>query len=786
MVTSKKNPPKRREAPSEGKKTGRSSHKKNASPKLKRWRNLLFKLTVTGFAILMAAVVYLDAIVTQKFEGKKWAIPATVYARPVELYEGRLIRPDELQAQLRRQGYQAVTNVGRPGTFARTGNEFIIYSRGFHFPDGTESSRYARVHLNGNEVVSLQTRNKQPLPLLRLDPQPVGGIYPSSYEDRLLIRQEQAPKYLTSALMAIEDRDFYQHWGISLSSIGRALLVNLRAGGVVQGGSTLTQQLVKNFYLSNERTLTRKAQEAIMSLLLEWHYSKDEILETYLNEVYLGQQGRRAIHGFGLASQFYFAQPIQELNLARTALLVGIVKGPSYYDPRRFPERAKERRNLVLDVMADEGLVPREEAERSKKLSLGVVSREQLQTNAFPAYTDMVKAQLRENYAERDLTSEGLRIFTNMDPIIQRQAQTSLTRIVNDIDDEKLQGAMVVTSAQTGDLLAVVGDKTPGYVGFNRAVDAHRPVGSLLKPAIYLTALQRPSQYTLTTPVKDMPIKVSDGRGGYWEPGNYDGESRGDVPLYEALARSFNQAATHTGMDVGLSEVLKTIRLLGVERPLPKYPSVLLGAASLTPMDIAAMYQTIASGGFRMPLRAIDAVVDASGKPLKRYNLSVERAVDPASMELLRSAMISVMREGTGRRAYWSISQDIDLAGKSGTTNDSRDSWFAGFSGNLMAVSWLGNDDNTPTDVSGSSGALRVWTDLMQRVPISSVQPLQSEHLEYVWVQPASNLRSSPDCEGAKRMPYIKGSAPVASDDCGKQASSNEGGFLKTLKSWFD
>ena len=614
----------------------------------------------------------------------------------------------------------------------------------------------------------------------------MGGIYPASYEDRLLIRLEQAPKYLVPALMAIEDRDFYTHWGISLSSIARALLVNVRAGGVIQGGSTLTQQLVKNFYLSNERTLTRKAQEAVMSLLLELHYSKDEILEAYLNEVYLGQQGRRAIHGFGLASQFYFAQPIQELSLARTALLVGIVRGPSFYDPRRFPERALQRRNLVLDVMASEGLVARAEAERSKKLPLGIVSREQMQTNAFPAYLDVVKDQLQQDYAERDLTSEGLRIFTNMDPIIQREAQGSLTRIINTIDKDKLQGAMVVTSAQTGDLLAIVGDKRRGYVGFNRAVDARRPVGSLLKPAIYLTALEQPNKYTLTTPVKDSPIKVNDGRGGYWEPGNYDGKSRGDVPLYEALAKSYNQAATHTGMDVGVPNVLKTIRRLGIERQLPNYPSVLLGAASLTPMDVAAMYQTFASGGFRMPLRAIDAVVDANGRPLRRYNLSVERTVDPAPMELLRQSMISVMREGTGRRAYWSISQDIDLAGKSGTTNDSRDSWFAGFSGNLMAVTWLGNDDNSPTQLTGSSGALRVWTDLMQRTPISGVQPLSSDNLEYVWVQPVSNLRSSRDCQGARLFPYIAGSAPILADSCGEAIQQQEAGFFDTIKSWFD
>ena len=292
-----------------------SGRKKKKQPI--RWGSLFLKLCLTGSILVAAAAVYLDATVTRQFEGKKWAIPAKVYARPIELYEGKLIAPDELQAQLKRQGYQAVRTVSRPGTFSRNGNQFVIYSRGFHFPDGTEQSRYANVRFTGNEVSILTSQQGSKLPLLRLDPQPIGGIYPASYEDRLLIRSSQAPKYLIPGLLAIEDRDFYDHYGVSVTSIARAMVVNLKAGGVVQGGSTITQQLVKNFFLSNERTLTRKAKEAIMALLLEFHYSKDEILETYLNEVYLGQQGRRAIHGFGMASQFYFAQPLQELNLAR-------------------------------------------------------------------------------------------------------------------------------------------------------------------------------------------------------------------------------------------------------------------------------------------------------------------------------------------------------------------------------------------------------------------------------------------------------------------------------------
>ena len=732
---------------------------------------------------MAAFAVYLDAVITRQFEGKKWAIPAKVYARPVELYQGKLLAPSELQSQLKRQGYQPVRTVSRPGTFSREGNNFVIHSRGFHFPDGPEPPVLASIGFSDDKVISVTHRDKQNIPMIRLDPQPIGGIYPASYEDRLLIRSSQAPKYLIPALLAIEDRDFYDHYGISLSSIGRALLVNVKAGGVVQGGSTITQQLVKNFFLSNERTLSRKVQEAIMAPLLELHYSKDEILETYLNEVYLGQHGRRAIHGFGMASQFYFARPIQELNLAQTALMVAIVKGPSYYDPRRFPERAATRRNLVLDVLAEQGLVPVAEAERSKTLPLGVVTREQIRTSDFPAYIDLVRRQLRHYYNDTDLTSEGLRIFTNLDPILQRKAQESLSGTLDALDkDGQLQGAMVVTSAQTGDLLAMVGDRNPGYAGFNRAIEAYRPVGSLFKPAVYLTALERPSRYTLTTPVNDTSEKISDGKGGFWEPQNYDRKSHGQVPMYEALAKSYNQATANLGMELGLNSVLNTLQKLGIEQKLPAYPSVLLGAASLTPIDIANMYQTIASGGYRMPIRAIDAVMDSQGRPLRRYSLSVEQVIDPEPMELLRHSLSIAMKEGTGRRAYQTINPNITLGGKTGTTNDQRDSWFAGYSGNLMAVSWLGYDDNRPTKLTGSSGALKVWSRFMGGVPVSSAVPLPGSNLEYVWVDPVSNSRSHDFCEGAREVPYIRGSVPNVYGGCKPVKDAT---MMDKIKAWF-
>ena len=712
-----------------------------------------------------AYAVYLDAALVKQFEDKKWAIPAKVFARPVELYVGKKIALLDLLAQLQRQGYQPVEQVSRPGTFARNHNRLEIYSRGFHFPDGSEPPRWATVDFKNGEVVRLLGQeDRRSLPLLRLDPQPIGGIYPASYEDRMLIRMDQTPRYLIPALLAIEDQEFYDHFGLSPTAIARAVLANLKAGEVVQGGSTITQQLVKNLFLTNERSLARKVKEAFMAPLLELHASKDEILETYLNEVYLGQQGRRAIHGFAMASQFYFAQPLKELNLARTALLVALVKGPSYYDPRRNPHRAMERRNLVLDVLVEQAIITPAEARRSKKLPLGVVSKEVVSSNDFPAYIDMVRAQLRDDYNEKDLTSEGLRIFTNMDPMIQRKAQKSVTDILDQLDsrpqDTPLQGAMVVSSAQTGDLLAIVGDRNPGYAGFNRAIEARRPVGSLIKPAIYLTALERPNHYTLTTPINDQPLKISDGQGGYWQPQNYGGKSHGWVPLYQALAKSYNQAAASTGMALGLASVLDTLKRLGIEQTLPPYPSVLLGSSSMSPVEITNMYQTIASGGYRMPLRAIDAVVDSQGKPLTRYSLSVERVVQPGPMELLRTALGLVMTEGTGYGAYQYVKPGIALGGKSGSTNDLRDSWFAGYSNDLVAVSWIGYDDNSPTRLTGSSGALKVWGHFMASAQAQSVTPLKNTNIRRKWVNPQADGLSQHYCKGAKLLPYIKGSEP--------------------------
>ncbi|HSC83540.1 MAG TPA: penicillin-binding protein 1B, partial [Pseudomonas sp.] len=608
------------------------------------------------------------------------------------------------------------------------------------------------------------------------------------HEDRILIKLEQAPPYLVETLVAVEDREFFHHFGVSPKGIARAVWINASAGKLRQGGSTLTQQLVKNFYLTNERSLTRKATEAMMAVLLELHYDKKEILEAYLNEVFLGQDGQRAVHGFGLASQYFFSQPLSELKLEQVALLVGMVKGPTYYNPRRFPERALERRNLVLDLLVQQGVVPAAEAEVAKGKPLGVTKRGSLADSSFPAFLDLVKRQLRDDYREEDLTEEGLRIFTSFDPILQLKAEASLADTLKRLGGRKgvdeVEAAMVVTNPENGEVQAMLGSRQPRFAGFNRALDATRPIGSLVKPAVYLTALERPSQYTLTSWVADEPFSVKGQDGQVWRPQNYDHRAHGTIYLYQGLANSYNLSTAKLGLELGVPNVLKTLERLGVNREWPAYPSMLLGAGSLSPMEVATMYQTLANGGFNTPLRGIRSVLTAEGEPLKRYPFQIQQRFDPGAIYLVQSAMQRVMREGTGRSVYNQLPSSLTLAGKTGTSNDSRDSWFAGFSQDLLAVVWLGRDDNGKTPLTGATGALQVWTSFMVKAdPLPLDMPLP-DNVVQAWIDAGSGQGSAAGCPNAVQMPYIRGSEPTQGQPCGLSAPANE--VMDWVRGWLN
>ncbi|MBA1306813.1 penicillin-binding protein 1B [Stutzerimonas stutzeri] len=757
---------------------------KRRSSGARPWLGWAVKLSIVGLVILAGFAIYLDAVVQEKFSGKRWTIPAKVYARPLELFVGQKLDKNDFLAELDALGYRRERSVSGPGGASVAGNDIELHTRGFQFYEGAEQSQRLRVRFSGDFVAGLSSANGSALPVVRLEPVLIGGLYPAHNEDRILIKLDQVPPYLVETLVAVEDREFFNHFGVSPKSIARAVWVNLTAGQVRQGGSTLTQQLVKNFYLTNERSMTRKITEAMMAVLLELHYDKQEILEAYLNEVFLGQDGRRAVHGFGLASQYFFGQPLAELKLPQVALLVGMVKGPTYYNPRRNPERALERRNLVLDLLAEQQVISADEAAKAKQAPLGVTQRGSMADSSYPAFLDLVKRQLREDYRDEDLTEEGLRVFTSFDPVLQLKAEQAMSETLKRLGKatEGVEGAMIVTNPETGEIQAMLGSRQPGFAGFNRALDASRPIGSLIKPAIYLAALEKPSQYTLTSLLEDEPFSVKGADGQVWKPQNYGRQAYGTVYLYQALANSYNLSTARLGLDLGVPNVLKTLERLGASPKWPAYPSMLLGAGGLRPIEVADMYQTLANGGFNTPLRGIRSVLTADGEPLKRYPFQIQQRFDPGAIYLTQYAMQRAMREGTGRSAYNRLPQSLNLAGKTGTTNDSRDSWFAGFSQDLLAVVWLGRDDNGKTSLTGATGALQVWTDFMRRADPLPLQMPVPDNVSYAWVDARSGLGTDERCPDAVQMPYIRGSEPAPGPGCGIQAPAES--VMDWVRGW--
>jgi penicillin-binding protein 1B len=755
---------------------------------MRPWLSWAIKLSLVGLVVLAVFAVYLDAVVQEKFSGKRWTVPAKVYARPLELFVGQKLTKADFLQELDALGYRRETAANGPGAVSVAGNNLELHTRGFQFYESSEPAQRVRVRFSGDYVAGLTQANGSDLAVARLEPMLIGGLYPAHQEDRLLIKLDQVPPYLAETLVAIEDREFFNHFGVSPKGIARAVWINATAGQLRQGGSTLTQQLVKNFYLTNERTLARKATEAMMAVLLELHYDKKDILEAYLNEVFLGQDGQRAVHGFGLASQYFFSQPLSELKLDQVALLVGMVKGPTYYNPRRNPERALQRRNLVLDVLVEQGVVTQEQAAAAKQKPLGVTQRGSMADSSFPAFLDLVKRQLREDYREQDLTEEGLRIFTSFDPILQFKAESALLESLKRMSGRKgadeVEAGMVVTNPETGEVQVLIGSRQPRFAGFNRALDAVRPIGSLMKPAIYLAALERPSQYTLTSWLEDQPFSIKGQDGQVWTPQNYDRKAHGSVYLYQSLANSYNLSSVKLGMELGVPTVLKTLDRLGVEQKWPAYPSMLLGAGALSPLEVADMYQTIANGGFNTPLRGIRSVLTAEGEPLKRYPYQIQQRFDAGAIYLLQNAMQRTMREGTGRSVYNRLPGSLKLAGKTGTSNDSRDSWFAGFSQDLLAVVWMGRDDNGPTPFTGASGALQVWTEFMYRADPLPLDMPQPDNIVQAWVDPSSGLGSDPSCTGAVQMPYIRGSEPTQGPACGLQAPVDS--VMDWVRGWLD
>ncbi len=640
-----------------------------------RW---ILRATLAALAVgLIAGIayfIYLDRIVTRQFEGRRWTLPAQVFAAPLELYVGLPFGAAVIEGELQRLQYRSGPSLVKPGEYRRRGANVDVALRAAKFADETRSAQILSIETDGKAITGLRDSRGKDVPIARFEPLLIGSVFPIHGEDRIVVAPEDVPTLLPLALKAVEDRHFDTHHGVDFSAILRAVWANVKAGGIAQGGSTLTQQLVKSYFLDSRQTLGRKLREAVMALALERRFGKADIMNAYINEIFLGQDGRRAVHGFGLASQFYFGKPLAELDTAEIALLVGLARGPSYYDPRRRADRALARRNLVLKIMSEQKVIDADEAREAAARPLKVVSR--IAGGYYPAYLDFVRRTLRRDYREEDLTEAGLRIYTSLDPRAQEQAERTLEQELARIEKgrkakpgaEPLEGSVVMTSPQSGEVIAIVGGRQVGYDGFNRALDAARPIGSLVKPFIYLTALET-GRYNAATVVNDAPVEIELSRKRVWRPENFTRQSNGPVPVVRALAESLNLATVTVGVDIGVPKVAETLQRFGLQRKPTEVPALLLGSLDATPIEVAQLYNSLANGGFRSNLRAVRAVVSAEGKALKAFPLEVEPVAEADAVYQLDRMMLQVMQHGTGRAAYNVLLGDLVVAGKSGTSS---------------------------------------------------------------------------------------------------------------------
>ncbi|MFH2812837.1 bifunctional glycosyl transferase/transpeptidase [Enterobacter ludwigii] len=704
---------------------------KGRKPRGKRgWFWLLLKLFIV-FVVLMAIYgVYLDQKIRSRIDGKVWQLPAAVYGRMVNLEPDMSISKNEMVKLLEATQYRQVSKMTRPGEFTVQAKSIEMIRRPFDFPDSKEGQVRARLTFDGDRLDTIENMdNNRQFGFFRLDPRLITMLSSANGEQRLFVARNGFPDLLVDTLLATEDRHFYEHDGISLYSIGRAVLANLTAGRTVQGASTLTQQLVKNLFLSSERSYWRKANEAYMAVLMDARYSKDRILELYMNEVYLGQSGDNEIRGFPLASLYYFGRPVEELSLDQQALLVGMVKGASIYNPWRNPKLALERRNLVLRLLQQQQVIDQELYDMLSARPLGVQPRGGV-ISPQPAFMQLVRQELQSKLGDKVKDLSGVKIFTTFDSVAQEAAEKAAVEGIPALKKQRklsdLETAMVVVDRNTGEVRAMVGGAEPQFAGYNRAMQARRSIGSLAKPATYLTALSQPNQYRLNTWIADAPISLRQPNGQVWSPQNDDKQFSGQVMLVDALTRSMNVPTVNLGMALGLPAIVDTWQKLGVPKDqLHPVPAMILGALNLTPIEVAQAFQTIASGGNRAPLSALRSVIAEDGSVLYQSFPQAERAVPAQAAYMTLWTMQQVVQRGTGRQLGAKY-PGLHLAGKTGTTNNNVDTWFAGIDGREVVITWVGRDNNQPTKLYGASGAMSIYQRYLANqspVPLNLVAP---------------------------------------------------------------
>lgn len=711
------------------------------------------KLSLVGCALLAVLFVYFDSVVLSQFEvDDRWVLPAVVYSRPLELYPDQKLSLEQMLYELALLKYREVKNPSKPGEYAVNAKvgRVVLIKRPFSFPDGDEDKAALFISFSDRRVSSIVNADtREELGYARMDPvllDRINRIDPS--EDRIFIEKSEVPQRLIDTLLEIEDRSFYTNMGVNFFSIARAFVKNLVAGRVVEGGSTITQQLVKNYFLNSERSYSRKFKEIMMAIVMTRRYTKDQILEAYMNEIYLGQNGNAGIYGFGLAAYFYFGVPVSELTQDQIALLVGIIKGPSYYDPWRHPEAATERRNTVLAVMHERGHLTDAEYAQYSARPLGIIKRGSMNYSKTPAFMGVLKHEIAKRFGDDFLSGNGIRIFTSLDPQAQLSAEKAVSEELNKIEKERklsgLEAAMVVSSWRTAEVEAVVGSRTPQYEGFNRVLGGRRQVGSIIKPLVYLTGFHYGIH--LGTLIKDEPLTIKLATGQLWQPKNDDKKYRGFIAAYKAMARSLNVPTVRIGMMVGLNHVAETMKKVGIKQKIELYPSMLLGTIELTPYEVNAIYASMATDGVYTDLTTLRTVVKDGKIVYERAGTRGKATLDPRDTYLTLYVMTEATRTGTGKR-IGAMFPNVNIATKTGTTNDNRDTWSIGIDADEAVSTWVGFDNNKSTGLFGASGALRVYGAYLKERGVNSLELKRPEGIKFVNFNRAGNIVSD-SCRG--------------------------------------
>ncbi len=729
-------------------------------------------------AILAVGLGYLvfEARVAREFEALDSSSPARILARPWTLRAGARVDPQRVIDHLKRVGYRRVSGrTPQVGEFSARGRDLLVARRTLRLGGLVDPGIRARVRFRSSGRISaIRDAEGNDLAHLLLDPEVIGTSLGERSRDRVPVRLEEAPKHLVDALLTVEDRRFHEHGALDLRRIAGAALSNLRQWRVAEGGSTITQQLARTLFLSTDRTVLRKVREAAIAVALERRFSKQRLLETYMNHIYLGQHRGTAIHGFGRAAQFYFGRDISELTLGQSAMLVGIVRGPNVYSPHRHPERARARRDVVLRQMHTVGHL--DDARRDAELEADPEIRPPPQRN-FDArwYLDFLRRELAAGDASLNPEGGGPTVISSLVPELQRAAETAVSNGIRSMERLRprlreqagpLQGALVALDPRTGDILAMVGGRSYGESQFNRAADARRQPGSAFKPVVALAALSPGADpsFTLASVLKDEPLAL-DTPAGVWKPGNADRAFLGPIRLREALEGSRNVPFARLGLAVGPERIIETARRLGIESPLAPYPSLALGASEVTLLELTAAYAVLAAEGRRNPPRSALAVLGRDGTVGSKTTTRSEFVVSPAEAYLITSALQGVIEHGTGSGVR-AAGYRGPVAAKSGTTNDSRDAWFVGYTPELAVGVWVGFDDGTPVGLPGSGAALPIFSDFMIRVlgPTGGRDFRFPAGVEWIDVEPGTGLRAGWGCRGRPEL-FLVGTAPEAS--CG-------------------